>query len=311
MKSLPLRARRAALPLAVLAGFPCLPVAAQVSLAEPVELRPSVVTATRVETRADALLSDVTVIDGEELRNAPGRTLSEVLARRAGLQMSSNGGLGKTASLFVRGTEARHVLLLVDGVRFGSSTTATPTLDNLPLSSIERIEILKGPASALYGSDAVGGVVQVFTRRGREGFAPNASVTLGSYGHRAATAGFSGGTGTVDYALSLGTERERGFSATNPAVAFSGHNPDDDAFEQDSISASLGWTLAPGWRTGTTPPRSGRNRAICASITCCRRPVSGPPPRACSGRCRTKPARTGWTSTLTRSPRTPACAPRP
>ena len=196
MKSLPLRARRAALPLAVLAGFPCLPVAAQAPLAEPVELRPSVVTATRVETRADALLSDVTVIDGEELRNAPGRTLSEVLARRAGLQMSSNGGLGKTASLFVRGTEARHVLLLVDGVRFGSSTTATPTLDNLPLSSIERIEILKGPASALYGSDAVGGVVQVFTRRGREGFAPNASVTLGSYGHRAATAGFSGGTGT-------------------------------------------------------------------------------------------------------------------
>ena len=252
MKSLPLRARRAALPLAVLAGFPCLPVAAQVSLAEPVELRPSVVTATRVETRADALLSDVTVIDGEELRNAPGRTLSELLARRAGLQMSSNGGLGKTASLFVRGTEARHVLLLVDGVRFGSSTTATPTLDNLPLSSIERIEILKGPASALYGSDAVGGVVQVFTRRGREGFAPNASVTLGSYGHRAATAGFSGGTGTLDYALSLGTVRERGFSATNPAVAFSGHNPDDDAFEQDSISASLGWTLAPGWRTGLT-----------------------------------------------------------
>ena len=252
MKSLPLRARRAALPLAVLVGFPCLPAAAQAPLAEPVELRPSVVTATRVETRADALLSDVTVIDGEELRNAPGRTLSEVLARRAGLQMSSNGGLGKTASLFVRGTEARHVLLLVDGVRFGSSTTATPTLDNLPLSSIERIEILKGPASALYGSDAVGGVVQVFTRRGREGFAPNASVTLGSYGHRAATAGFSGGTGTLDYALSLGTVRERGFSATNPAVAFSGHNPDDDAFEQDSISASLGWTLAPGWRTGLT-----------------------------------------------------------
>ena len=80
MKSLPLRARRAALPLAVLAGFPCLPVAAQVSLAEPVELRPSVVTATRVETRADALLSDVTVIDGEELRNAPGRTLAEAVA---------------------------------------------------------------------------------------------------------------------------------------------------------------------------------------------------------------------------------------
>ncbi|WP_302175339.1 TonB-dependent receptor domain-containing protein [uncultured Hydrogenophaga sp.] len=252
MKSLPLRARRAALPLAVLAACPCLPALAQAPVAEPFELRPSVVTATRVETRADALLSDVTVIDGQELRDAPGRTLSEVLARRAGLQMSSNGGLGKTASLFFRGTEARHVLLLVDGVRFGSSTTATPTLDNLPLSSIERVEILKGPASALYGSDAVGGVIQVFTRRGREGFEPNASVTLGSHGHRAATAGFSGGTGTVDYALSLGTVRERGFSATNPAVSFNGHNPDDDAFEQDSISASLGWTLAPGWRTGLT-----------------------------------------------------------
>lgn len=252
MKSLPLRARRAALPLAALAACSSLPVLAQAPAAEPVELRTSVVTATRVETRADALLSDVTVIDGEELRNAPGRTLSELLARRAGLQMSSNGGLGKTASLFVRGTENRQVLLLVDGVRFGSSTAGTPTLDNLPLSAIERIEVLKGPASALYGSDAVGGVVQVFTRRGREGFTPNAGVTLGSYGHRAATAGFTGGTGAVDYALSVGTVRERGFSATNPAVSSNGHNPDDDAFEQDSISASLGWTLAPGWRTGLT-----------------------------------------------------------
>ena len=244
MKTLSSRVQLAALPLAMLAAFPSHAQTETVAY-----LSETVVTATRVETRTDAVLSDVVVIEADTLEKSTGRTLSEVLSRSAGLQMSANGGLGKQSGLFVRGTESRHVLLLVDGVRYGSSTAGSASLDNIPLGIVERIEVLKGPASALYGSDAVGGVVQVFTKQGSQGFHPNASVTLGSFGHRAATGGLSGGTDTVTYALNFGTVREDGFSATNPDVAFSGHNPDDDGFDQDSVSGSLRWAFAPRWTT--------------------------------------------------------------
>jgi vitamin B12 transporter len=262
MKTRILRAPVAALPLAVLAALPSHAQTDTYAL-----LKETVVTATRVETRTDAVLSDVVVIEAEVLERSAGRSLSEVLSRNAGLQMSANGGLGKQSGLFVRGTETRHVLLLVDGVRYGSSTAGSASLDNIPLGIIDRIEVLKGPASALYGSDAVGGVVQIFTKRGSKGFHPGASVTLGSYGHRAVSAGLSGGTDTFTYSLNASTLRETGFSATNPKVALSGHNPDDDGFDQDSVSASMRWALAPGWSTdlqftqadGTTEYDQGLN----------------------------------------------------
>ncbi|WP_439518675.1 TonB-dependent receptor domain-containing protein [Hydrogenophaga sp.] len=244
MKNRNLRAPLAVLPLATLAAFPSHAQTETVAL-----LKEMVVTATRVETRTDAVLSDVVVIESDVIEQSAGRSLSELLARRAGLQMSANGGLGKQSGLFVRGTETRHVLLLIDGVRYGSSTAGSAVLDNIPLSAVDRIEVLKGPASALYGSDAVGGVVQIFTKRGQKGFHPQASVTLGSFGHRAATAGLSGGNDTVTYNLSLGTLREDGFSSTNPRVAFGNHNPDKDGFDQDSLAASLRWAMAPGWTT--------------------------------------------------------------
>ena len=240
MKNRNLRAPLAALPLAVLAT---------ISHAQTQTLPETVVTATRVQTRTDAVLSDVVVIDSAAIEQATGRSLSELLARKAGLQLSANGGLGKQAGLFIRGTESRHLLLLIDGVRYGSSTAGSPVLDNIPLSVIDRIEVLKGPASGLYGSDAVGGVVQIFTKRGAKGFQPQASVTLGSLGHREFTAGLSGGNDSLTYSLNLGSLREDGFSATNPNLAFGNHNPDKDGFKQDSVSASLRWAISPGWST--------------------------------------------------------------
>lgn len=244
MKNRILRAPLAVLSLAMLAAFPSHAQTETVAL-----LKETVVTATRVETRTDAVLSDVVVIESDVIEQSAGRSLSELLARNAGLQMSANGGLGKQSGLFIRGTETRHMLLLIDGVRYGSSTAGSAVLDNIPLSAIQRIEVLKGPASALYGSDAVGGVVQIFTKRGEKGFHPQAGVTLGSFGHRAATAGLSGGNDAVTYNLSVGTLREDGFSSTNPKVAFGNHNPDKDGFEQDSLAASLRWAIAPGWAT--------------------------------------------------------------
>ncbi len=246
MKTPAPRAPLAALPLALCAGF-----AASASWAQTLvvaQLKESVVTATRVETRSDALLSDVVVIDAATVAKSTGRTLSELLSREAGLQITANGGRGKQSGLFVRGTESRHVLLLVDGVRYGSSTAGSPNWDNIPLGLIDRIEVLKGPASALYGSDAVGGVVQVFTQRGRQGFHPQASATVGGDGHREVTAGLSGGTEAVSYSLHVGSLREDGFSSTNPRIG-TRFNPDRDGSKQEVITGSLRWALAEGWTT--------------------------------------------------------------
>ncbi|MGH6626515.1 MAG: TonB-dependent receptor domain-containing protein [Burkholderiaceae bacterium] len=231
--------RMAALPLALATVFP--------SHAQ-MQLKETVVTATRSESRADAILSDVVVISREDIEHSSGRTLSEVISRQAGVQMAANGGLGKNSSVFIRGTESRHVLLLIDGVRAGSATTGQANFDNIPLDSIERIEVLKGPASALYGSDAVGGVIQIFTRKGATGFHPYASVTLGSEARREGTVGFHGGAGDMSYSLGLQKTREKGFSATNPAVAFGGFNADRDGFSQEGLNASLDWRFVPGWK---------------------------------------------------------------
>ncbi|MFP5338614.1 MAG: TonB-dependent receptor, partial [Gammaproteobacteria bacterium] len=163
---------------------------------------------------------DLTVIERLAIETSTARTLPELLARSAGVQLSANGGLGKSASVFLRGTEARHTLLLVDGVRLGSATLGTPSWDNIPLEMIERIEVLKGPASALYGSDAVGGVVQVFLRKGRPGLHPHAALTAGSGHHLRAAAGLQAGQGALRYSLGVQRLHERGFSATNERVPF-------------------------------------------------------------------------------------------
>lgn len=113
----------------------------------------------------DETLADVRVVTAEQISQSTGRSLAEVLQRFAGVQMSSNGGRGNTQSVYIRGS--KQVVLLIDGVRYGSATTGAPTLESLPLEAIERIEVVHGPASALYGSDAVGGVIQIFTKQGR------------------------------------------------------------------------------------------------------------------------------------------------
>lgn len=217
------------------------------TFAEPV-LPEVVVTATRTATRADDVVRDVVVIMRDRIESEGGRTLPEVLARQAGLQISANGGRGKQSSVFIRGTESRHVLLLVDGVRVGSATSGTASWESIPLDVIERIEVLKGPASSLYGSDAVGGVVQVFTRKGREGFHPSAAITAGSYGHVSADLAASGGRGPLSYSFGVQRVRETGFSATNARVPNSNYNPDIDPFGQTGANGNITFDLGQGWK---------------------------------------------------------------
>jgi vitamin B12 transporter len=220
--------------------------------AEPAEgaapLPTVVVTAARTPTRIDQTLAETTVIERAEIERATGRTLPELLARQPGVQFAANGGLGKSSSVFLRGLESRHTLLLIDGVRYGSATVGTPAWENLPLDHIERIEIVRGPLSGLYGSDAVGGVIQIFTRRGAQGLRTDASLSAGSDRHGQAAAGLRFGQGAFDGAVRLNHTRTRGFSATNPNVPFGSFNADDDGFRQNSGSVQLGLKLGAGWR---------------------------------------------------------------
>lgn len=206
------------------------------------------VTATRTPVRASEVVAEVTVIDRAEIERAQGQTLTQLLARQPGLQLSSNGGAGKTSSIFIRGLEARHTLLMVDGVPIGSATLGTPSLDNLPLELFERIEIVRGPMSALYGSGAMGGVIQLFTRRALQGLGASWMVAGGSERQAQGAAGVSYGDGRFDLIANLQRSTTHGRSATNATEQFGSYNPDDDGFQQNSGSLKLGWQLAPDWR---------------------------------------------------------------
>lgn len=130
-----------------------------------VDLDEVVVTATRTAVTVDQSLAAVEIIDREQIQRSQARSLPELLRGRAGVNLVNQGGLGKISTLFLRGTESDHTLFLVDGVRIGSATSGLASLQDLPLELIERIEIVRGPRSSLYGSEAIGGVIQVFTDR--------------------------------------------------------------------------------------------------------------------------------------------------
>lgn len=220
---------------------------AQSAVAQDAKMATTVVTAARSETKLDETLADVRVITQEQISNSAGRSLAEVLQRFAGAQMSSNGGRGNTQSISIRGS--KQVILLVDGVRFGSVTDGSPSLASLPLESIERIEVVHGPASALYGSDAIGGVIQIFTKQGKgakQAFAPYASATIGKSAYKDASAGFAGAQHGWNYSLNVARVLDPGFSSTN--IKSGSFNADKDKYHQTSVTAALGYAFNDAWR---------------------------------------------------------------
>jgi len=210
-----------------------------VATAEPVA--PVVVTASRIAETADEALASVTVITREELERRQVNTLAEALTGLAGVNSVSNGGRGTLSSLFVRGTESNHVLVLVDGVRIGRLSAGTAAFEQIPVSQIERIELVRGPRSSLYGSDAIGGVIQIFTRKGEGPAQLHFSTTGGSNQTAEVTAGVSGSYGTSTYSLTGSRLETDGIDACHSAVAgcFT-IEPDRDGYDSDSFSAQFG-----------------------------------------------------------------------
>ncbi|MDX1656656.1 MAG: TonB-dependent receptor, partial [Candidatus Competibacteraceae bacterium] len=225
-----------------------LPLLAACTLAVPAlaqdELLTITVTGTRTPRPLEETLVPTTVITREEIDNSAAQSVPELLQGRAGVDLINQGGRGKNTSLFLRGTNAEHVLLLVDGVRLGSATSGQPAFQHLPLEEIERIEIIRGPRSALYGSDAIGGVIQVFTRRGGEGQRVGGRVGYGTYDSREVALWAEGGRGNSSYALSASHFNTEGFEATTPDN-FS-FEPDDDGYQNNALSLRGGHRFANG-----------------------------------------------------------------
>ena len=172
-----------------------------------------VVTATRQAMRASEILTDVSTIERSDIEAAGHSTLEDILARQPGLEITANGSPGAASNLLIRGSNSSHVLLLIDGVRMGSATSGNISWSRIPASQIERIEIVRGPASSLYGSDAIGGVVQIFTRRGDTPLQLAAEAGTGSYGTQTYSGNISGSNGGWRYALNLSHNKTDGFNS--------------------------------------------------------------------------------------------------
>ncbi len=209
-----------------------------------------VVTAFRQPQSIQRAGSAISVISAEDIaKSAPG-SVSDLLRGQPGLSIVENGGPGKTANVQLRGAESRHTLVLIDGIRVNDPSGPASEFDfaNLALADVERIEILRGPQSALYGSDAIGGVINIITRKGRG--APRASFTLegGSHGALASRLGVSGGTRDFSYSLGLLGARADGFSAYGhriPRLAQFGPF-DKDGFDRLAGNARFVWRVADG-----------------------------------------------------------------
>ena len=205
----------------------------------------TVVTATRTEQPLTDLVADVTVIDRAAIERSGATGVGDVLARVPGIEMGRNGGAGNTTNLYLRGAETQLTAVYIDGMRVDSQyLSGGASWENIPLAAIDRIEVLRGPGSAVYGSDAIGGVIQIFTRKGEQGFAPYAGAGFGTYGTRRWETGFSGADGSVDYSFGLARSASNGFSAR----PHGSYHPDDDGYANEAVNARLGWQLAPAHR---------------------------------------------------------------
>jgi vitamin B12 transporter len=199
-------------------------------------IQPTVqVTATRTPITVDVALASVSVISRDEIESAGSTDIGTLLRREAGLDIIRGGGIGQQTSVFLRGANSNQLLVLIDGVRVASANTGGYAWEQLPLAQIERIEIVRGPRAALYGSDAIGGVIQIFTRRG-QGF--NGAIGVGSHGTRLAEAGFGQRSQRSHFGVRGAYTEADGFSAQNER-GFS-FDPDRDGFIQRSLTADAG-----------------------------------------------------------------------
>lgn len=208
-----------------------------------------VVTATRSDQTIERALADVVVIDSQQIRHAAGATVAELLRAAAGIEIAQNGGAGSVTGLFVRGTKAAQTVVLVDGVRMEDPLDGSPRIEFLPLSAIERIEVVRGPTAAFYGSGAMGGVIQIFTRESRGAMSSELSAAAGSRGTGQLQGRVSGGDERTRFMFSAIRDTTRGYDVTHAQSGFY-RQVDDDGHRQTAFTGLLTHRLSPDLQAG-------------------------------------------------------------
>ena len=221
---------------------------------DPSSLKTIEVTATRVAETVDASLADVSIITRRDIEASGSVDLTDLLRMQAGVDVARSGGAGEQTAVFLRGTNSNHVLVLIDGVRVASSNTGAFAFENLPLDAIERIEIVRGPRASYWGSDAIGGVIQIFTRKLD---AAHLAASYGSYRDAAGSAGLGQWSDRGGFSVQVGARHVGGFSATNPGICngpndpFCIYNPDDNGYHNHDIVAQGAYRVADQTLSGT------------------------------------------------------------
>ena len=218
--------------------------------AEPLQL--VVVSATRIPTPQLDLASSVTVVTAEDIAAQQQRTIADVLRNIPGLNLVQQGGPGSVTSVFMRGTSSNHTKVLIDGIDVSDPSNANAAFDfgQLPTQDIERVEVLRGPQSGLYGSDAIGGVINVITRSGSGPMKLAASIEGGSFDSFNQTAGLSGSQDTFRYSANVAHLHSGATPVTPPDLLGPGEPRHDDYYDNFTVSTKLGLEVAPSFDLG-------------------------------------------------------------
>ena len=220
--------------------------------AEGVKVEPVVVTATRTPEPLSSIIQPIELITEHQIRQSGQDTVSELLQSQANVEISSNGGIGQTSGVFLRGSNTSHTLVLIDGIRVNNAGAGNVPFENLPTPQFSRIEVLPGPFSGLYGSDALGGVIQFFTHRWPDAPSVTGVAGYGSYDTSNVYGGVSAGKEDTGFTVNAGYVQSRGFSATNPTATFGNFNPDNDGYRNANLSGSVVHRFAPDQEIGIT-----------------------------------------------------------
>jgi vitamin B12 transporter len=213
------------------------------------KLEEVVVTATRSDQTIARSLADVVVIDSQQIRDAAGSTIAELLRAAAGIEIAQNGGAGALTELYVRGTKTAQTVVLIDGVRIEDPFNGSARIEFLPLSAIDRIEVVRGPTAAFYGSGAMGGVIQIFTRESRGPLRSEWGIAAGSRGTGQLQGRVSGGDERTRYMVSAVRDTTRGYEVTRPGSGLY-TQIDDDSNRQTSFTGLISHRLTRDLQAG-------------------------------------------------------------
>lgn len=221
-------------------------------------LQDIVVTPSRSAEPLNDVVGDVTVIGPEQLANAPGDSIAQLIGQAPGVQFTTSGGPQTTTGLYLRGTSTNQALILIDGMRINGSTAGGVHFPAIDPAMVERIEIVRGAASSLYGSDAIGGVINIITKKGEQDrpLSVWANAGYGTYETAKSSMGLAGASNGWDYSFSTSANESKGFDATRQRTANSANNfnhyPDKDGYRSHAVSGTLGYRWAEGHRIGLT-----------------------------------------------------------